>query len=73
MINLATVLVIVALFFGVFNFRKLCKSIERRYDREYLNDARQDVSVFDEYKKEDKKKTPEKLKQLNKMKGKYND
>jgi len=44
-----------------------------RYDRQCLNDIKKEISVFDEYKKEDKKKTPEKLKQLNKMKGKYND
>ena len=73
MINLATFLVIIVVFCGVFNFRKLRKSIQRRYDREYLENVRKEVSFFDEYKKEEKKHTPEKIKQLKKMKGKYND
>ena len=73
MINLATVLVIVVLFLGLINFRKLWKTIQIRYDRQCLNDIKKEISVFDEYKKEDKKKTQEKLKTINKMKGKYND
>ena len=73
MINLATILVIVVLFLGLINFRKLWKTIQIKYDSQCLNDIKKEISVFDEYKKEDKKKTPEKLKQLNKMKGKYND
>jgi len=73
MINIATFLVIVAILLGIFNFRKVRKTIERNLDREFLHQARQDISVFDEYSKEDKKKTAEKLRQLKKLKGKYND
>lgn len=65
--------VVVAVFFGIFNFRKFCKAIERRFDREFLNDARQDVSVFEEYSEENRKQTAKKLKELKKMKGEYND
>ena len=65
--------VIVAVFFGVYNFRKYYKAIERRFDREFLNDARQDVSVFEEYSEENRKQTAKKLKKLKKLKGEYND
>lgn len=69
----AVFLVILAVLLGVFNFRKTRKTIERMLDREVLHQARQEVSVFEEYSKENKKKTAEKLKQFKKMKGKYND
>lgn len=69
----AVFLVILAVLLGIFNFRKTRKTIERMLDREVLKQARQEVSVFEEYSKENKKKTAEKLKQFKKMKGKYND
>lgn len=65
--------VVIAIILGIMNFRKTRKAIERTLDREFLNQARQDVSVFEEYSKEDRKKTADKLKQLKKLKGKYND
>lgn len=71
MINIATFLVIVAILLGIMNFRKTRKAIERTLDREFLNQARQDVSVFEEYSKESKKQTAEKLKQLKKLKKTY--
>lgn len=71
--SVAVFLVIVAIVFGFVNYRRVRKAIERRLDREFLNDARCDVSVFKEYSKESRKKTAEKLKQLKKMKGMYND
>lgn len=65
--------VAIAIILGIMNLRRTRKAIERTLDREFLNQARQDISVFDEYSKEDKKKTAEKLRQLKKLKGKYND
>lgn len=63
--------VAIAIIFGIMNFRKTRKAIERTLDREFLNQARQDISLFKEYSKESKKQTAEKLKQLKKMKGQY--
>ncbi len=65
--------VAMAIILGIMNFRRTRKAIERTLDREFLNQARQDVSLFKEYSKERKKQTAEKLKQLKKMKGQYND
>lgn len=65
--------VVIAIILGIMNFRKTRKAIERTLDREFLNQARQDISLFKEYSKESKKQTAEKLKQLKKLKGKYND
>ena len=65
--------VAVAIIFGIMNFCRTRKAIERTLDREFLNQARQDISLFKEYSKENKKQTAEKLKQLKKMKGQYND
>lgn len=67
----ALFLVILAVLLGIFNFRKTRKTIERMLDREVLHQARQEVSVFEEYSKENKKKTAEKLKKLKKMKKTY--
>lgn len=65
--------VAMAIILGIMNFYRTRKAIERTLDREFLNQARQDISLFEEYSKEKKKQTAEKLKQLKKMKGKYND
>lgn len=71
--SVAVFLVIVAIVCGFVNFRRVRKAIERRLDKAFLDDAREDISVFKEYSKESRKKTAEKLKQLKKMKGTYND
>ena len=42
-------------------------------DKDFLKNARQDVSMFDNWDEADKQKTFEKLKKLKKLKGKYND
>lgn len=47
--------------------------IERKLDLQYLEEARKQVPVFEEYKKEEENGTAKKLKQLEKMKGQYND
>lgn len=65
--------VAMAIILGIMNFRRTRKTIERMLDREVLKQARQEVSVFEEYSKENKKKTAEKLKQLKKMKKTYTD
>lgn len=65
--------VAMAIILGIMNFRRTRKTIERMLDREVLHQARQEVSVFEEYSKENKKKTAEKLKQLKKMKKTYTD
>lgn len=69
----AVFLVIVAIVCWFVNFRRVRKAIERKLDKAFLDDAREDISVFKEYSKESRKKTAEKLKQLKKMKGTYND
>lgn len=71
--SVAVFLVIVAIVCGFVNFRRVRKAIERKLDKAFLDDAREDISVFKEYSKESRKKTAEKLKQLKKMKGTYND
>lgn len=63
--------VTMAIILGIMNFRRIHKAIERTLDREFLNQAREDISLFKEYSKERKKQTAEKLKQLKKMKGQY--
>ena len=72
-VTAAVFCVVIAIILGIMNFRKTRKAIERTLDREFLNQARQDISVFEECSKEDRKKTADKLKQLKKLKGKYND
>lgn len=71
--SVAVFLVAITIVCGFVNFRRVRKAIERKLDRAFLDDAREDISVFKEYSKESRKKTAEKLKQLKKMKGSYND
>lgn len=66
-------LVFFTILFCVFNAYKIRKKIERSMDKDFLKNARQDVSMFDNWDEADKQKTFEKLKKLKKLKGKYND
>ena len=66
-------LVFFTILFCVFNAYKIRKKIERSMDKDFLKNARQDVSIFDDWDEADKQKTFEKLKKLKKLKGKYND
>ena len=61
----ALFLVIMAILLGLFNFKRLHKSIERILIRTSLDEIKKDIPMYEE-----KQKTFNKVK---KVKGKYND
>lgn len=69
----AVFMVFITLLVGILYFRRIRKMIERKLDLQYLEEIRKEEPIFNEYLKEDEKGTAKKLKQLEKMKGQYND
>jgi len=66
-------MILFTVFVCIFSAHRLRKQIERRIESDFLKNARQDVSMFEEYSEAEKQKTSQKLKKLKELKGRYDD